>query len=72
MVCCAVIQAIYRQSASTLVRTFAVYLPLCLLFTGVAVSLVRIALSVTDSLSASVLSGGSLSGAPASAIDGEG
>jgi hypothetical protein len=57
MVCCAVIQAIYRQSASTLVRTFAVYLPLCLLFTGVAVSLVRIALSITDSLSATVLSG---------------
>ena len=57
MVSCAVIQAIYRQSASMLLRTFAVYLPLCLLFTGVAVELVRIALSITDALSARVLSG---------------
>ena len=57
MVCCAVIQAVYRQSASTLLRTFTVYLPLCLLFTGVAVTLVRMALSVTDALSGRVLSG---------------
>jgi hypothetical protein len=57
MVCCAVIQAVYRQSASNLLRTFTVYLPLCLLFTGVAVTMVRMALSVTDALSGRVLAG---------------
>ena len=39
-----------------LVRTFLVHLPLCLLFTGVAVTLVRMALAVTDAMSATVLS----------------
>ena len=57
MACCAAIQAIYRQSASTLLRTFLVHLPLCLLFTGVAVALVRMALAVTDAMSATVLAG---------------
>jgi hypothetical protein len=56
MACCAAIQAIYRQSASTLLRTFLVHLPLSLVLTGVAVALVRIALAVTDALSARVLS----------------
>ncbi|HVA04079.1 MAG TPA: hypothetical protein VMU64_10050 [Acidimicrobiales bacterium] len=56
MVCCAAIQAIYRQSASMLLRTFLVHLPLSLLLTGVAVTLVRMALAVTDAMSATVLS----------------
>jgi hypothetical protein len=56
MACCAAIQAVYRQSASTLLRTFLVHLPLSLVLTGVAVALVRIALAVTDALSARVLS----------------
>ena len=56
MACCAAIQAIYRQSASTLLRTFLVHLPLSLLLTGVAVTLVRMALAVTDAMSATVLS----------------
>ena len=58
MACCAAIQAIYRQSPSVLMRTFLVNLPLCLLFTGVAVALVRVGLAVTDALSARVLSTG--------------
>jgi hypothetical protein len=56
MACCAAIQAIYRQSASMLVRTFLVHLPLALLLTGVAVTIVRMALAVTDAMSATVLS----------------
>lgn len=56
MVCCAAIQAVYRQSASTLLRSFLVYLPLALLFTGVAVELVRLSLAVTDALSGQILS----------------
>jgi hypothetical protein len=56
MACCAAIQAVYRQSASMLARTFLVHLPLSLLFTGVAVTLVRVALAVTDAMSATVLS----------------
>jgi hypothetical protein len=56
MACCAAIQAIYRQSASMLLRTFLVHLPLSLLLTGVVVTIVRMALSVTDAMSATVLS----------------
>jgi hypothetical protein len=57
MVCCAALQALYRQSASMLARAFLVQLPLALLLTGVAVELVQMALAVTDVLSAQVLSG---------------
>ncbi len=56
MVCCAALQALYRQSASMLVRAFLVQLPLALLLTGVAVELVQMALAVTDTLSAQLLS----------------
>jgi len=56
MVICAAIQALYRQSASMLVRCFLVNLPLALLLTGVAVELVQMALAITDTLSAQVLS----------------
>ena len=56
MACCAAIQAVYRQSASMLLRTFLVNLPLALLLTGVAVALVRMGLAVTDVMSAKVLS----------------
>ena len=55
MVCCATIQALYRQSAAMLARTFLVQLPLALLLTGIAVELVQMALAVTDTLSAQVL-----------------
>jgi hypothetical protein len=55
MVCCAAIQALYRQSASLLVRGFLVQLPLALLLTGVAVELVQMALAITDALSSDVM-----------------
>jgi hypothetical protein len=57
MICCTVIQALYRQSASMLVRAFLVQLPLALLLTGVAVQLVQMALAVTDAFSAEILNG---------------
>jgi len=56
MACAAAIQAVYRQSPSMLVRTFALYLPLSLVLTGVVVTLVQLGLRVTDVLSAQVLS----------------
>jgi hypothetical protein len=52
------IQAVYRQSASGLARSFLVHLPLALLLTGVSVELVRLGLSVTDTLSDKVLQAG--------------
>src|SRR3984957_15755898 len=52
MLFCAVIQAVYRQSAAALLRTFLVNVPIALLFTGVAVELVRVAMVVTDAMSA--------------------
>jgi len=57
LLCCAAIQAVYRQSASMLLRAVLVHLPLALLFSGVAVELVRLGLAVTDVLSAQVLAG---------------
>jgi hypothetical protein len=57
LVLCATLQALYRQSAAMLVRTFLVQLPLALLLTGVVVQLVQMALAVTDVLSSQVLSG---------------
>ena len=63
-----IIQAIYRQSASALVRAALVHLPLALLLGAVAVQLVQLGLAATDALSAAVSStassdiGASLSG----------
>lgn len=57
MICCAIIQALFRQSPSMLVRAVLVQLPLALLLTGVVVELVRMALAVTDALSAQLLAG---------------
>ncbi|MFZ0667037.1 MAG: hypothetical protein WAM97_14890 [Acidimicrobiales bacterium] len=61
MLFCAVIQAIYRQSAAALLRIFLVNLPLALLFTGVAVELVRIGLALTDAMSNQFLSASGVS-----------
>ena len=55
MACCGVVQAVYRQDASMLVRNFLVKLPMALLATGVAVELVRLGLALTDELSGYVL-----------------
>ncbi len=57
MLACAALQALWRQSASMLLRAFLVQLPLALLLTGVVVELVQMALAVTDALCAQVLAG---------------
>ncbi len=51
------IQAVYRQNLSQLLRSFLVHLPLALVLSGVAVVLVRLALSLTDALSGAVAGG---------------
>jgi len=51
-----VIQAIYHQSASALLRTALVHLPLALLLGAVAVQLVQLGLAATDALSTAVSS----------------
>jgi hypothetical protein len=60
MLCAATIQAIARQDASMLLRSFLVKLPLALLLSGVAIELVQLALSATDALSAAVAAGSGL------------
>ena len=57
MLCCAAIQAIVRQNASVLLRSFLVNLPLALLLSGVAVELVQLMLSATDALCSAVAGG---------------
>jgi hypothetical protein len=52
-----VIQAIHRQSLSMLLRSVVVNVPLAILLTAVAVQLVQLGLSVTDSMSAAVAQG---------------
>jgi hypothetical protein len=54
-----VIQAIYHQSVSGLLRAALVHLPLALLLGAVAVQLVQLSLAGTDALSAAVSSGSS-------------
>ncbi|MGH9047062.1 MAG: hypothetical protein ACRDVW_07085, partial [Acidimicrobiales bacterium] len=51
-----IVQAIYHQSASALIRMALVHLPLALLLGAVAVQLVQLALSATDVLSSAVAS----------------
>jgi hypothetical protein len=60
-----VIQAIFHQSVSSLLRTVLVHLPVALLLGAVAVQLVQLALAATDAMSAAVASGssGSIGGA---------
>ncbi len=55
-----VLQALYRQSAAMLLRTVLVHVPMAVLLTAVAVSLVQIGLAVTDSLCAAVSQGAGL------------
>ncbi len=55
-----VIQAVYRQSASTLLRSVLVHTPLALLLTAVAVTLVQLGLTVTDAMCAAVAGGAGL------------
>jgi hypothetical protein len=53
-----VLQALYRQSASMLLRTVLINVPLAVLLTAVSVTLVQLGLAVTDAMCAAV-SGGS-------------
>lgn len=55
-----VIQSVYRQSASMLLRSVVVNVPLALLLTAVAVKLVQLGLAITDALSAAVAQGAGL------------
>jgi len=55
-----VLQALYRQSAAMLLRSVLINVPLAVLLTAVAVTLVQIGLAVTDSLCAAVSQGAGL------------
>jgi hypothetical protein len=52
-----IIQAVYRQNGSMLVRSVVVNVPLAILLTAVAVQLVQMGLAVTDAMSADVSGG---------------
>ena len=52
-----ILQALYRQSASQLLRTVLVNVPLAILLTAVSITLVQIGLAVTDSLCGAVSGG---------------
>ena len=52
-----ILQALYRQSASQLLRTVLVNVPLAILLTAVSLTLVQIGLAVTDSLCGAVSGG---------------
>jgi len=55
-----IMQSVYRQNASMLVRSVVVNVPLAILLTAVAVKLVQLGLSVTDAMSAAVANGAGL------------
>jgi hypothetical protein len=55
-----IIQSIYRQSASMLLRSVIVNVPLAILLTTVAVKLVQLGLAVTDAMSSAVAQGAGL------------
>jgi len=55
-----IVQSVYRQSASSLLRSVLVNVPLAVLLTAVAVQLVQLGLSVTDALSSAVAQGAGL------------
>ncbi|HEV3366523.1 MAG TPA: hypothetical protein VG054_03605, partial [Acidimicrobiales bacterium] len=55
-----IMQSIYRQNASMLIRSVVVNVPLAILLTAVAVKLVQLGLAVTDAMSAAVAHGAGL------------
>ena len=55
-----IVQSVYRQSASMLVRSVLLNVPLAILLTAIAVKLVQIGLSATDAMSAAVAHGAGL------------
>ncbi|MGH9081196.1 MAG: hypothetical protein ACRDYE_14190, partial [Acidimicrobiales bacterium] len=55
-----IMQAIYGQNASMLIRSVIVHVPMAILLTAVAVKLVQLGLAVTDAMSAAVSQGAGL------------
>ncbi len=55
-----IVQSVYRQNLSTLLRSVLVNVPLAVLLTAVAVKLVQLGLAVTDALSSAVAHGAGL------------
>lgn len=55
-----IVQSVYRQDASMLVRSVVVHVPLALLLTAMAVKLVQLGLALTDAMSAAVAQGAGL------------
>jgi hypothetical protein len=55
-----IVQSIYRQDASMLMRSVLVNVPLAILLTAVAVELVQLGLAATDAMSAAVAHGAGL------------
>jgi hypothetical protein len=55
-----VMQSLYRQNASQLIRSVVVNVPLAILLTAVAVKLVQLGLAVTDAMSQAVAQGSGL------------
>ena len=55
-----IMQSVYRQNASMLVRSVVVNVPLAILLTAVAVKLVQLGLAVTDAMSAAISGGAGL------------
>jgi hypothetical protein len=55
-----IVQSVYRQNASALVRSVLVNVPLAVLLTAVAVKLVSLGLALTDAMSNAVASGAGL------------
>ncbi len=55
-----IVQSIYRQNLSALLRSVLVNVPLAILLTAVAVKLVQLGLSVTDAMSSAVAHGAGL------------
>jgi hypothetical protein len=55
-----IMQSIYRQNGSALVRSVLVNVPLSILLTAVAVKLVQLGLAITDAMSAAIAQGAGL------------
>ncbi len=55
-----IMQSIYRQNSSTLIRSVLVNVPLALLLTAVAVKLVQLGLALTDDMSSAISQGAGL------------
>ena len=69
MLLAGIIQSVYRQDFSQLLRSALVHLPLAVLLTAVMVQLVQLSLAATDALCKTVASGSDLSSALTALVD---